>query len=438
MASLDKLRKSVEEKKKIKKGDKKIETVDIDQVEKIVERMKKKYREEGVEFEQVGGKLGELRGIIAEGEQAKINIQRVEDLGEFQNPSIRSLGKLYLIFKLPLQPISNMLKRFPIASDVRYYLYSANMKYSLSQWLAVSLAVSLIAFTFVFVLIGAVIYLFELQPIFLILFSGIAGFFTLVIMLMIPRSRAKGRGEEMSVELPFALRHMATELKAGIGLYKTLQTIATSDYGVLSEEFSRTISEIEEGTDTKDALRHFALRTQSKALRNALFHIIRAMKTGGNLSETMNTIAEDVSFDMRVRIRDFAEKMNFFGVIYIFIAIVAPVFVGIIGSITNAPISIGNVALSPLAIAGISITDFFVCGSNASGFEAGSNGFFSIFIPCFSSAFLISSINFSVVEDTTFSCSGVGEISGAGSFSGVDFSVSPLFFDLIFLNKSSI
>lgn len=161
------------------------------------------------------------------------------------------------------------------------------------------------------------------------------------------------RGDAISVELPFALRHMATELKAGIGLYKTLQTIATSDYGVLSEEFARTISEVEEGTDTKDALRHFALRTQSKALRSALFHIIRAMKTGGNLSQTMNTIAEDVSFDLIVSIRDFAEKMNFFGVIYIFIAIVAPVFVGIIGSITNAPISVGSVALSPLAIAGI-------------------------------------------------------------------------------------
>jgi len=130
-----------------------------------------------------------------------------------------------------------------------------------------------------------------------------------------------------------------------------IQTIATSDYGVLSEEFSRTINEIEEGTDTKDALRHFALRTQSKSLRNALMHIIRAMKTGGNLSDIMNTIAEDVSFDLRIRIRDFAEKMNFFGVIYIFIAIVTPVFIAIIGSITNAPISVGSVAITPLAIA---------------------------------------------------------------------------------------
>ena len=176
--------------------------------------------------------------------------------------------------------------------------------------------------------------------------------FTLLIMLLIPKSVAERRGESLSAELPFALRHMATELKAGIGLYRTLQTIATSDYGVLSEEFSRTINEIEEGTDTKDALRHFALRTQSKSMRSALVHIIRAIKTGGNLSDTMGRIAEDVSFDLRMKVRDFSEKMNFFGVIFIFGAIVLPVFVAILGAIVNAPLglSIASLPLTPINI----------------------------------------------------------------------------------------
>ncbi len=365
MAELDNLRKKVEEReKKAKEAEKKPqETVNIDQVEQIVDRMKKKYRDEGVEFEQVGGKLGELRGIIAEGEQAKINVQRVEDLEEFQSPLIKRLGRIYLSLRLVLDPVSKILKRLPIASDIRYYLYSANMKYSLNQWFAISITASFLIGLFTFLLIFGIGYLLEINFAYSILSSGAIGFFALIIMLIYPRSVAQKRAGEISLELPFALRHMATELKAGIGLYKTIQTIASSDYGVLSEEFSRTINEIEEGTDTKDALRHFALRTQSKALRSALFHIIRAMKTGGNLSDIMNTIAEDVSFDLRVSIRDFAEKMNFFGVIYIFIAIVAPVFVGIIGSITNAPISIGSASLSPVTIALIYIVGMpFILG----------------------------------------------------------------------------
>ena len=153
---------------------------------------------------------------------------------------------------------------------------------------------------------------------------------------------------------------MATELKAGIGLYRTIQAIAVSDYGVLSEEFARTINEIEEGTDTKDALRHLALRTQSKALRSILMHIIRALKTGGNLSNIMNDIAEDVAFDLRMNTRDFVAKMNFFGVIFIFSAIVMPVVVAVLGGIRNSPIGeAGGVSfkaflpLTPEVIGGI-------------------------------------------------------------------------------------
>ena len=83
---------------------------------------------------------------------------------------------------------------------------------------------------------------------------------------------------------------------------------------------------------------HLALRTQSTALRSALMHTIRALKTGGNLSNIMNEIAEDVSFELRMKMREFGEKMNFLGVIFIFMAIVLPVFVAIMGGVRNSPI----------------------------------------------------------------------------------------------------
>jgi len=174
-------------------------------------------------------------------------------------------------------------------------------------------------------------------------------------MFFIPRNAAKSRGEKVGVELPFALRHMSTELKAGIGLYRTIQAIAAADYGPLSEEFSRTISEIEEGTETRLALKHFALRTQSNALSNALMHVIRAMKTGGNLSSVMSEIAEDVSFELRTKMKEFSEKMNFFGVIFIIMAIVMPVFIAILAGIRNAPIGTESVfsslPLGPMEVA---------------------------------------------------------------------------------------
>ncbi|HIH10241.1 MAG TPA: type II secretion system F family protein [Candidatus Diapherotrites archaeon] len=352
---LDELKKKIEGGEGPKKGESKQkaepESVDVKQVERIVERMKKKYVQEGVSLSEVSGKLGELRSIIAEGEQAKINVENVEELQEFKSPMVRQLGRVYMAFRAPFEAVAGIIKTMPLASDIQYYLYSANMRFSLSQWLALALSSAFLVSVFGYLLVGALSITLEIHPLLAVFGPPLAGLGVMGIMVLIPKSRAQGRGEAISVELPFALRHMATELKAGLGLYKTIQTIATADYGVLSEEFARTVAEIEEGTDAKDALRHFAMRTQSKALRSALLHIVRALKTGGNLSEIMTTIAQDVSFDMRVKVRDYAEKMNFFGVIYIFIAIVAPVFLAIIGSILNAPISVGNVSLPPMLLA---------------------------------------------------------------------------------------
>lgn len=83
-----------------------------------------------------------------------------------------------------------------------------------------------------------------------------------------------------------------------------------------------------------------ALRVQSTSMRNALNHVVRAMKTGGNLSDVMNDIADDVSVEIRANISEFSEKMNFFGVLFIFAGIILPVMVAILSGISNAPLPI--------------------------------------------------------------------------------------------------
>ncbi|PJA19974.1 MAG: hypothetical protein COX63_01105, partial [Candidatus Diapherotrites archaeon CG_4_10_14_0_2_um_filter_31_5] len=57
----------------------------------------------------------------------------------------------------------------------------------------------------------------------------------------------------------------------------------------------------------------------------------------------MNDIADDVSFSLRMKIKDFAQKMNFFATIFIYFAIVIPVFMSILGGIRITPIQSGSV-----------------------------------------------------------------------------------------------
>ncbi len=318
------------------------EFADVDQqtVDQIVQKMRKQDIS-GTQLEKEENQ--ELRGeLLGKTESAHVQLQNVEDLAGFNNPLIRKLIEIYLKLQDPLKPLSKLISQLSASQTLNYYLYSANMKYSLDQYLALTTTV-----TFLAALVGAIfgiVISFILgvpilyYPLLLIMCAGFFGVLGLFVTLMYPKTVADKRGQDISVEMPFALRHMATELKSGAGLYRTIQMVAIADYGILSEEFARTVNEIEEGTDAKDALKNMALRVQSVSMRNALNHIVRAMKTGGNLSDVMNDIADDVSVEIQTRIMEFSEKMNFFGVIFIFIGIILPVMVAILGGIANAPL----------------------------------------------------------------------------------------------------
>ncbi|MBU0636555.1 type II secretion system F family protein [Candidatus Micrarchaeota archaeon] len=329
--------------------------LDSETVDRIVNRMKKKYKEEGTEFETGKGKLEELRGIISTGKHP-MQFQQIEELTEAPSPWIRRLGRLYLRLRSPLRPVGRFIASLPPAKTLNFYLYSANMRYSLRQYLALTTSVTAVSFV-TGLLFGLLIsFLLRLpvlgQIIITIIIALLFAVFAAFLMLLLPQSKAQQRGKEVTRELPFALRHMAAELKAGIGLYRTIQIIASADYGSLSEEFARTITEIEEGTEAKDALRNMAMRVQSKGLRNAVMHVVRAMKTGGNLSDVMNEIAEDISVEQRNEIREFAEKMNFFGVLFIFAGIVLPSLIVTLGGIRAAPLPLQiEIPVTPTTLA---------------------------------------------------------------------------------------
>lgn len=154
---------------------------------------------------------------------------------------------------------------------------------------------------------------------------GLAIFMMSVVIIFLPNLQKGKRSNEASRELPYALRQMATELKAGLGLHDSMRSVAMSGYGALSEEFARTLEEIKYGETTEKALVDLSERIQSEGLSRAVHQITRTLSSGGDLSKTLNVIAEDTSYEMRMKLKDYAQKLNSFTMIYMFIAILAPV-----------------------------------------------------------------------------------------------------------------
>jgi flagellar protein FlaJ len=150
-------------------------------------------------------------------------------------------------------------------------------------------------------------------------------FLMAMLLLFLPKLKQGGRSAEASRELPYALRQMATELRAGLGLHDSMRSVAMSGYGPLSEEFARTLEEIKYGETTENALMDMSERIGSEGMKRAIYQITRTLSSGGDLAKTLNVIADDIAYEMRMKLKDYAQKLNSFTMIYMFVAILGPV-----------------------------------------------------------------------------------------------------------------
>jgi len=146
-----------------------------------------------------------------------------------------------------------------------------------------------------------------------------------IFIVFLPKMRQGRKSSDAARELPFALRQMATELRAGIGMHDSMRSIAMSGYGPLSEEFSRALEEIRYGETTEKALLDMSERINSEGLERAVYQITRTLTSGGDLAKTLSVIADDTAYELRMKLKDYAQKLNSFTMIYMMVAILAPV-----------------------------------------------------------------------------------------------------------------
>lgn len=155
-------------------------------------------------------------------------------------------------------------------------------------------------------------------------------YLVLIVMLYVfifyyPQIKDEKGYSDLNQELPYALRHMTIELKSGKGLHDCLKTIRNANYGSLSKEFTRALEEVKFGKSTEDSLLEMSHRVKSDGLSRAVQQIIGTLRVGGNLASSLEIIAQDISFDMQIKLKEYSQRLNSFILIYTFVAILAPV-----------------------------------------------------------------------------------------------------------------
>jgi len=264
--------------------------------------------------------LRQLQKEIQREKEAEVYEKEAEEIiewrkEELQKPFTERLAEAFLKrFKGPIDKITYSMK------GIEEDLFRANIFMSKEKYVALMIVVSIFASFFTFI-VGLLFYLPFSTSALLGILGFLGGFF---YMRQYPRMVWKKRVVEVERALPYALRHMAALLSAGVGISEAMLSVAQSDYGAISEEFELIIRDMRTGASFEEALERFERKMSSENVTRVVKQILRAVKFGGNLADVLYKLAEDFAFEYRMKLVEYVQKVNGIAFIYMFMTIVLP------------------------------------------------------------------------------------------------------------------
>ena len=161
---------------------------------------------------------------------------------------------------------------------------------------------------------------------------------------------------------PDFLRQIASLLRAGVGLETALEDVSKHGEGPLTDELKRAVIEIKIGSTFDDAILAMGERLKSKNLDRTFRMILEGRKTGGSLSDVVETVAEDLRAILALQRERKANVMM--SVMFLIIAaiVAAPFALGMIMTYNSFIGSLGKP--NPLAdVAVMSATGYIIIHS---------------------------------------------------------------------------
>jgi len=173
--------------------------------------------------------------------------------------------------------------------------------------------------------------------------------------LTLPNMIISKRISNIESNLLFAMRHMLVEIRSGISLYDSLNSIANANYGALSEEFKKVTKMISVGVPENKALEEVMLKNPSNNFRRAMWQITNSMEAGYNVGDTIEELVKEFAAEQRTAIKMYGSQLNSLALIYMIFAIILPsigvCFLIILSFFSGFPISQGILFLLVIVVA---------------------------------------------------------------------------------------
>ncbi len=149
------------------------------------------------------------------------------------------------------------------------------------------------------------------------LFAGILALVPPAIMYFVDSRRR----DAIDNNIPHLIRDIADAGRSGMTLTRAIEISAERDYGPLTQEIKRLMAKVSFRVPLEKALQYFADRTGTMLARRSAMLIAEANKSGGDIQESMESVAKHVQDIQYLENKRRATLRPFIGVMYISFAV---------------------------------------------------------------------------------------------------------------------
>lgn len=129
------------------------------------------------------------------------------------------------------------------------------------------------------------------------------------------------RRDSIDNNIPHLIRDIADAGRSGMTLTRAIEISAERDYGPLTKEIRRLMAKISFRVPLEKALQYFADRTGTMLSRRTAMLVAEANKSGGDIQESMESVAKHVQEIQYLERKRRATLRPFIGVMYISFAV---------------------------------------------------------------------------------------------------------------------
>ncbi|HLG12404.1 MAG TPA: type II secretion system F family protein [Dehalococcoidia bacterium] len=189
--------------------------------------------------------------------------------------------------------ISSLMKGRNTAETLALQLERADMKLTVSEFVAVRIFMALFGLGLPILFLGT-----KPAGFLIALVGAFVGY--MLPKLYMGRGTSK-RVTKLNDQLPDALTMLANALKSGFGLMQSMDLVAKELEHPIATDIRRMLQDINVGAATDEALQALARRSGSSDLDIVVTAMLIQQSTGGNLAEILETVGHTMRERIRIR-----------------------------------------------------------------------------------------------------------------------------------------